>query len=74
MIASLGDKQQVQTHFNEEQVELDYEDVDGDADGDDGEIKPEDDDDGKEVGGYCVTVLPHAMVSFLVWELGLVTI
>ena len=76
MIASLGDKQQVQTHFNEEQVELDYEDVDGDgdADGDDGEIKPEDDDDGKEVGGYCVTVLPHATVSFLVWELGLVTI
>ena len=52
MIASLGDKQQVQTHFNEEQVELDYEDVDGDGDAeaDEGEIKPEDEDDGKEVG------------------------
>ena len=59
MIASLGDKQQVQTHFNEEQVELDYEDVDGegDAEGDDGEIKPDDEDDGKEVGGNCVTTL-----------------
>ena len=49
MIASLGDKQQVQTHFNEEQVELDYEDVDGEGDGDDGEVKADDDEDGKEV-------------------------
>ncbi|XP_076470787.1 uncharacterized protein LOC143300758 isoform X2 [Babylonia areolata] len=50
MIASLGDKQQVQTHFSEEQVELDYEDVDGEGEGDEGEIKPEDEDDGKEEG------------------------
>ncbi|KAL8589999.1 hypothetical protein ACOMHN_007024 [Nucella lapillus] len=50
MIASLGDKQQVQTHFSEEQVELDYEDVDGEGDADEGEIKPEDEDDGKEEG------------------------
>lgn len=47
MIASLGDKRQVQTHFSEEQVELDYEDVDGEAE--EGETKDGDDDDGKEV-------------------------
>nr|KAG5712179.1 hypothetical protein BaRGS_014529 [Batillaria attramentaria] len=41
--ASLGNKQQVQTHFNEEQVELDYEDVDGE--GDDGVVKDDDDDE-----------------------------
>ncbi|PVD20540.1 hypothetical protein C0Q70_18696 [Pomacea canaliculata] len=48
MIASLGDKRQVQTHFSEEQVELDYEDVDGEAE--EGETKDGDDDDGKEEG------------------------